>query len=80
MRRPPELFTPFFLPSGAFPSTMVKPANRAAAACRAHGFGAFFPGIFFRLTQCECVIFPETPAWSFSFPGNGPNDYKSKLK
>ncbi|MBN3735945.1 hypothetical protein [Burkholderia sp. Tr-20390] len=43
-------------------------------------FRRFFPGIFFRFTQCECVIFSEMPALPFSFPGNGPNDYKSKLK
>ncbi|WP_165765638.1 hypothetical protein [Burkholderia puraquae] len=43
-------------------------------------FRCFFPGIFFRLDQCECVIFSEMPALPFSFPGNGLDDYKSKLK
>jgi len=43
-------------------------------------FRCFFPGIFFRATQYEHVIFSEMPAWSFSFPGNGLDDYKSKLK
>ncbi|WP_155291853.1 hypothetical protein ACN8ZM_17515 [Burkholderia aenigmatica] len=43
-------------------------------------FRCFFPGIFFRAAQCECVIFSEMSALPFSFPGNGFNDYKSKLK
>ncbi|WP_174944045.1 hypothetical protein [Burkholderia lata] len=40
----------------------------------------FFPGIFFRVAQCGCVIFSEMPALPFSLPENGLDDYKSKLK
>ncbi|MBN3828200.1 hypothetical protein G3O00_31995 [Burkholderia sp. Ac-20384] len=52
---------------------------------RRHGLPAarlrcFFPGIFFRVAQCKYVIFSEMPALPFSFPGNGLDDYKSKLK
>ncbi|WP_174988687.1 hypothetical protein [Burkholderia lata] len=39
-----------------------------------------FPGTFFRVAQYECVIFSEMSALPFSFPGNGLDDYKSKLK
>ncbi|MCA8272871.1 hypothetical protein LGN17_10125 [Burkholderia sp. AU30280] len=49
-----------------------RPSGRAASAP--------FPGIFFRIAQCEYVIFSETPALPFSFSGNQSNDYKSKFK
>ncbi|WP_217590189.1 hypothetical protein [Burkholderia sp. GbtcB21] len=58
---------------------MVKPARRTATARRQRDFGAF-PGIFFRVAQCECVIFSDIPALPFHSAGKRLDDYKSKLK
>ncbi|WP_155632640.1 hypothetical protein [Burkholderia cepacia] len=53
------------------------PRRNGSPAAR---FRCFLSGIFFRIVQCECVIFSEIRALPFSFPGNGLDDYKSKLK
>jgi len=60
IRRPPELFTPRLLASGAFSSTIEKSSKPRRDGLPAHGSGAF-PGIFFRVIQYKSVIFSDMP-------------------
>jgi|OM-RGC.v1.036680394 hypothetical protein len=59
---------------------MVKPAHRAATACRPHGLGAFSPAFSSGSFKANASFFLKYPHCLFHSPGNGLDDYKSKLK